>query len=524
MKQEQCTSLPDTVGACLPTSSSDTNQLSLLSGMDMPAKSLENAQQTDGSLACECGKGTLDCLIHPSTPEAWTAFMQASLAKTLALLENRQVYMREPDQVFTAKSCGSLAWYDQSSSSWKTYQQSLVTDWEPYSETWPRWGMTQGGSAYAHPMSERRITETDGSYSLPTPTAAMEAPNKRSNTNGPKNLVEVAQGKWNHFWPTPTVNMVSGGPNHNSPSVMAGKHGLNIAGAVQMWPTPQARDWKGSSGRSLKGQEMDLPTKVKMWPTPTAHNAKETGAKSQMERKTIQLGDLVGGKLNPMWVEWLMNFPIGFTATHDIMGFNSKGHKHAKTKSRNANSTLSALPEITREKEIQRTAGGFDRIQKEEVLQSGVHGRINDSGDSDFGRVEESFHEVSSEEMQRLWDAGEFACSSHGQQPSEQRTRELEDTLRVMPCKVALGTREESNEASEGLPVLRQASEEERAMQHPCESDVSARESVNGSWWDTEPNIGRVANGVEHRVHRLKGLGNAQVPLQAAVAYRLLNG
>jgi hypothetical protein len=36
--------------------------------------------------------------------------------------------------------------------------------------------------------------------------------------------------------------------------------------------------------------------------------------------------------------------------------------------------------------------------------------------------------------------------------------------------------------------------------------------------------VGRVANGVPNRVHRLKGLGNAQVPLQAAIAYCLLAG
>ena len=41
-------------------------------------------------------------------------------------------------------------------------------------------------------------------------------------------------------------------------------------------------------------------------------------------------------------------------------------------------------------------------------------------------------------------------------------------------------------------------------------------------WWSTEPDMGRVANGVPHRVHRLKGLGNAQVPLQAAVAFTIL--
>jgi len=45
----------------------------------------------------------------------------------------------------------------------------------------------------------------------------------------------------------------------------------------------------------------------------------------------------------------------------------------------------------------------------------------------------------------------------------------------------------------------------------------------SSGWWKTEPNVGRVADGFPSRVHRLKGLGNAQVPLQAATAYRLLS-
>ena len=32
------------------------------------------------------------------------------------------------------------------------------------------------------------------------------------------------------------------------------------------------------------------------------------------------------------------------------------------------------------------------------------------------------------------------------------------------------------------------------------------------NWWTTEPDVGRVANGVPQRVDRLKGLGNAVVP------------
>ena len=60
----------------------------------------------------------------------------------------------------------------------------------------------------------------------------------------------------------------------------------------------------------------------------------------------------------------------------------------------------------------------------------------------------------------------------------------------------------------------------------PCR-DWEATQSVNGGasdFWQVEPGLGRVANGIPNRVHRLKGLGNAQVPLQAATAYRLLGG
>jgi DNA (cytosine-5)-methyltransferase 1 len=36
--------------------------------------------------------------------------------------------------------------------------------------------------------------------------------------------------------------------------------------------------------------------------------------------------------------------------------------------------------------------------------------------------------------------------------------------------------------------------------------------SSYASWWETEPAVGRVANGVPNRVDRLRGLGNAVVP------------
>ena len=45
------------------------------------------------------------------------------------------------------------------------------------------------------------------------------------------------------------------------------------------------------------------------------------------------------------------------------------------------------------------------------------------------------------------------------------------------------------------------------------QQDRSRQEqSRRSGWWDIEPNVGRVADGVQGRIHRLKGLGNAIIP------------
>ena len=44
----------------------------------------------------------------------------------------------------------------------------------------------------------------------------------------------------------------------------------------------------------------------------------------------------------------------------------------------------------------------------------------------------------------------------------------------------------------------------------------------HANWWSTEPNVGRVAHGVAARMERIKAIGNGQVPLCAATAWRIL--
>jgi DNA (cytosine-5)-methyltransferase 1 len=65
-----------------------------------------------------------------------------------------------------------------------------------------------------------------------------------------------------------------------------------------------------------------------------------------------------------------------------------------------------------------------------------------------------------------------------------------------------------------------------RLLAHGAEADGagSGGEDASALWWAKEPTVGRVATGIPNRVGQLKGYGNAQVPLQAATAYRLLGG
>lgn len=63
----------------------------------------------------------------------------------------------------------------------------------------------------------------------------------------------------------------------------------------------------------------------------------------------------------------------------------------------------------------------------------------------------------------------------------------------------------------------------------PCEiqkeqlpNSGCSSEYRQSGWWQSEPSVGRVANGVASASHRLKALGNGQVPLQCATAFKIL--
>ena len=63
-----------------------------------------------------------------------------------------------------------------------------------------------------------------------------------------------------------------------------------------------------------------------------------------------------------------------------------------------------------------------------------------------------------------------------------------------------------------------------KRVRQPLEKQFGRSGIGASEWWKSEPNVGRVADGVAARVDRLKAIGNGQVPLCAAAAWRILGG
>jgi hypothetical protein len=96
---------------------------------------------------------------------------------------------------------------------------------------------------------------------------------------------------------------------------------LTDATASGSWPTPIRSDSRGSSGQPKKNKQVQLVDAVKMWPTPTSSlGTKGARIMPRQSREgvtlieAVRLSEQIGGSLNPTWVEWLMGFPLGWTA------------------------------------------------------------------------------------------------------------------------------------------------------------------------------------------------------------------
>jgi hypothetical protein len=142
----------------------------------------------------------------------------------------------------------------------------------------------------------------------------------------------------------------NGGDNTNSKAVKERGHGNNLVGIASTWPTPSASEARQGFQRRPEGKASDqnqqsLSTIAVLWATPRSHEVGEYQYSRGDKTKPIQTltGQAVSHRdrepstngetsspdrrsLNPLFVEWLMGWPPGWTllsAGPELTGFAS---------------------------------------------------------------------------------------------------------------------------------------------------------------------------------------------------------
>lgn len=263
-----------------------------------------------------CGHSEVTCF------RQLTSSTEGSPART-SVMQDLEGAWKESEAVYSSKffdsseSAGQLSFFS------KTSLQSQAVEDVLSSERLPSAGMIVGGRFFQPPMLEPRTLENDGGY-WPTPRATESAENpetfvKRMGDRSDECAGSLsAQVRNQKYWPTPRAK-------EDNDYQQKGKHKWStLQGAVKMWPTPRAADGeKGTRSleghlkeRERRGNGVDLPTAVavRRWGPPTARDWKDNGkSPSSFTRNSETLATQVGGKLSPLWTEWLMGYPIGHT-------------------------------------------------------------------------------------------------------------------------------------------------------------------------------------------------------------------
>jgi DNA (cytosine-5)-methyltransferase 1 len=305
--------LPEQVAGFLEGNSLDGTLSAPLNGSNIPQAYCAPDKMTGFSRLSQFGM--MYKRLTESRGEALlTLYREGFHAKTLAQQE------KEQELTGNEAECGekwlaSFTKYDPNLCLWKTHQCSLLGDLDEFLETWPQWGLMRSGECWEQRTLEQTIKGTGFGLS----------PNGLDSFH------------------TPNTTGLDGGSNSRKA----------LRKKMEKLPTPQATDyrskptsasWKAKGGVNFSLSNPDIQAK---WPTPTSHNSKETNAPSEYMRDTPSLtatimmrkwgtpkaqdsryalsdrgkgnlGEQVsglhgGGKLNPMWVEWLMGWPLGWT-------------------------------------------------------------------------------------------------------------------------------------------------------------------------------------------------------------------
>ena len=170
----------------------------------------------------------------------------------------------------------------------RTFVATSASVCEKCSRTWPASGSMRNG--ICSPRKRRaHLTAASGSSCLPTPTATPYG---------------------------------------------TGQNGCPGDGREKYWPTPTVGDSRAAGSRNLEGSAVHAgvsltdavlhggSTTPRRLPSPRDHRgpraATAVDRRQEEQRRSPDLPDVIGGALNPTWVEWLMGWPAGWTACEPV--------------------------------------------------------------------------------------------------------------------------------------------------------------------------------------------------------------
>ena len=324
-----------------------------MSWLYLPGQAVDSSGQdcSDGDLsatlkktrtASKCSKraSKMDTSMTPpsgttSEPSMGTPGLDSWMSSLRDSHANRSAEQESSLESETNATCGltpfaSFARYDQDSHCWRMYPvlfqiHTLGSSWV----TCPRAGMMHDGIAFQlRPLA--RLTREIGFGLLPTPVVNDIRQRFNTSIGGAPRPNLAAMAKFN-LWPTLTKTNSS---YTSQASKMKYRSGQTLAEAVRMWPTPTVGDSK-SARNSTANRKTIPPTGVHpgdtlvdaatKWPTPTAITGsggaslcKWGGSGSRKKLESMISRQELNGALNPTWVEWLMGWPLGWTALEPL--------------------------------------------------------------------------------------------------------------------------------------------------------------------------------------------------------------
>lgn len=261
------------------------------------------------------------------------------------------------------------------------------------------------------------------------------------------------------YWRTPTAGEADhGGPNARDKS---GALHLSAQVMAKMFPSPVA------SGK-LNGGTRDFEKLKAM---------KEAGEITEEERKSMSAGN--GGSLNPVWVELLMGWPANWSS----LSFLSMEEFNVWLEGFSEQDMRGVREVVRQEKSSERKTRRGSRVFKKEILQPVV---CEYEMQPHKARIQLESSQAFEEGMRGVQLQQETSSASSRSRHNKQQSGEHPDTLQTLPRLLAHYGKE--------------------AWQ-------------DGSW---ENAVSRTVEKVAARVDRLRAIGNGQVPLVAATAWRIL--